>query len=312
MQQAFFSELSQAKSVLIAGAGGGFDVISGLPLYFYLRRQGVAVTLANLSFTELAFAESRQVFPQLYQISAHDAALPYFPEKYLLEFLQQRGEDPAVYAFAYDVGVQPLRAAYAWLAQTHQIDTIVLVDGGTDSLMFGDEAKVGTLVEDACSIIAAAKIPCARRLLLAIGFGVEHEFNHHACLQNIASLCESGDFLGSFSLTPQMPEGQAFLQLTAFLNQRMPLHTSIVTNSIAGAMRGAFGDIHVTARSRDSEQFLSPLMSLYWSFKLDGLAARIQFGAEIEHSQTMSEVAQAFKLSRIRNPRRAHQSIPLK
>ena len=30
----FFQKLSDSRRVLIAGAGGGFDVFSGLPLYF--------------------------------------------------------------------------------------------------------------------------------------------------------------------------------------------------------------------------------------------------------------------------------------
>jgi hypothetical protein len=34
------SRLKGARSVLIAGAGGGFDVFSGLPLYFLLRELG--------------------------------------------------------------------------------------------------------------------------------------------------------------------------------------------------------------------------------------------------------------------------------
>ena len=33
----FFQKLSDSRRVLIAGAGGGFDVFSGLPLYFLSR-----------------------------------------------------------------------------------------------------------------------------------------------------------------------------------------------------------------------------------------------------------------------------------
>lgn len=45
--------LASARHILIAGGGGGFDVFSGLPLYFRLRELGKTVTLANLSFTHL-------------------------------------------------------------------------------------------------------------------------------------------------------------------------------------------------------------------------------------------------------------------
>ena len=45
MKLPFFNELEKAQSVLIAGAGGGFDVFCGLPLYFALKREGKTVHL---------------------------------------------------------------------------------------------------------------------------------------------------------------------------------------------------------------------------------------------------------------------------
>jgi len=35
----FFKEIEKAQSILLAGAGGGFDIFSGLPLYFGLRNR---------------------------------------------------------------------------------------------------------------------------------------------------------------------------------------------------------------------------------------------------------------------------------
>src|SRR3954465_402545 len=54
----FFAELDRASAVLLAGAGGGFDVFSGLPLYFGLRQAGKQVHLANLSFSHLEGASA--------------------------------------------------------------------------------------------------------------------------------------------------------------------------------------------------------------------------------------------------------------
>src|SRR4029453_914015 len=48
-----FAALAPARSVLIAGAGGGFDVYAGLPLALALWHRGARVHLANLSFSEL-------------------------------------------------------------------------------------------------------------------------------------------------------------------------------------------------------------------------------------------------------------------
>src|SRR5690349_11958440 len=46
-----FAALAPARRVLIAGAGGGFDVYAGLPLALALWEKGVDVHLANLSFS---------------------------------------------------------------------------------------------------------------------------------------------------------------------------------------------------------------------------------------------------------------------
>jgi hypothetical protein len=46
-------QLKRAERVLIAGAGGGFDMFSGLPFYFALRDVGKAAFLVNLSFSFL-------------------------------------------------------------------------------------------------------------------------------------------------------------------------------------------------------------------------------------------------------------------
>jgi hypothetical protein len=43
--------LQDKKNILIAGAGGGFDIFAGLPLYFTLRNMGKTVHLANYSFS---------------------------------------------------------------------------------------------------------------------------------------------------------------------------------------------------------------------------------------------------------------------
>jgi len=48
-----FTRLTACKRVLIAGAGGGFDVYAGLPLALALVRLGKQVHLANLSFARL-------------------------------------------------------------------------------------------------------------------------------------------------------------------------------------------------------------------------------------------------------------------
>ncbi|BBL75549.1 DUF1152 domain-containing protein [Methylomagnum ishizawai] len=313
MKIPFFDALSDSKSILIAGAGGGFDVASGIPIYLYLRKLGKPVVLANLSFTALPSTDSEEICPGTYRITQESRDIPYFPEKFILEWLSTRGENPDIYACSNKLGVIPLGHAYSVITQKYGIDTLILVDGGTDSLMFGDEVGVGTIVEDACSIIAAAKVPIAHRYLVATGFGVDyfHDLNHHACLENIATLTRDGAYLGAIALTQDMDEGRDYLELVEYLNQRLPGYMSIVANSIASAIRGEFGNFHVTPRTKGSELFINPFMGLFWFFQLRGVAARIAFASKIDTSETMHEVAQGFRLFRAMTTRRTPKNIPL-
>ena len=51
--------LEESENILIAGAGGGFDIFCGLPLFFALEQAGKKVTLANYSFSRFSKALAR-------------------------------------------------------------------------------------------------------------------------------------------------------------------------------------------------------------------------------------------------------------
>src|SRR3954454_25066708 len=99
LQLPFFAELEGAKSILLAGAGGGFDVFSGLPLYFGLRAAGKRVHLANLSFSYLGGVEGRRLTPAVLEVTADSAATGYFPEFYLSRWFRAQGEEVPIYCF---------------------------------------------------------------------------------------------------------------------------------------------------------------------------------------------------------------------
>ncbi|MEJ2622770.1 MAG: DUF1152 domain-containing protein [Candidatus Thiodiazotropha sp.] len=312
MQIPFIQELTISNSILIAGAGGGFDIVHGLPLYLYLRSLDKKVVLANLSFTELQQSECTEVFAGTYQITGQSKSLAYFPEKNILNWLYCRNESPSMYAFSNEMGVVPLWEAYSYIVDSHAIDTLILIDGGTDSLMFGDETKVGTIVEDSCSIVATSELSIDRKYLAAIGFGVEHNIDHHSCLENIATLIKTGNYMGALSLTDSMPEGKAYIDLVEYLNATMTEHESIVSNSVASAMHGEFGDFHPTKRTQNSVQFISPLMSIFWFFRIEGIIAQLRFASEIKDTTTMYEITKKIQKFRYLNKHRSYKNIPLK
>ena len=41
-------QLTDCKNLLIAGMGGGFDIFCGLPIYFELKKRGIACKLTKM------------------------------------------------------------------------------------------------------------------------------------------------------------------------------------------------------------------------------------------------------------------------
>ncbi|MGQ5633446.1 MULTISPECIES: DUF1152 domain-containing protein [unclassified Streptomyces] len=273
----FFTRLRGARRVLVAGAGGGFDVYAGLPLALALRSAGSEVHLANLSFSDLyGLGTDHWVAPDVAAVRP-DTPLrgDYFPERSLARWLREQGLPDTVYAFPL-TGVEPLRAAYRELAgHLGGLDAVVLVDGGTDILMRGDEHGLGTPEEDMASLAAVAGLEeVPHRLVACLGFGVDayHGVNHSLVLENLATLDRAGGYLGAFSLPRDSAEGAAYLDAVAHAQRCHAGHPSIVHGSVAAAVRGDFGDVRFTERTGGSELFVNPLMSLYFCVDLPALA----------------------------------------
>ncbi|MFG2593716.1 DUF1152 domain-containing protein [Streptomyces sp. NPDC048438] len=289
-----FTRLADAERILVAGAGGGFDIYSGLPLALSLLHQGKQVHLANLSFSALeGLPTDDWAAPDLAAVTPGSAPhQSYFPERTLAQWLHQHDYPSTVYAFP-QTGVRPLRSAYEALLDLHRIDAVVLVDGGTDILMRGDEAGLGTPEEDLASVAALAALDdVPTRLVVSVGFGVDayHGVNHSHVLENIAALERDGAYLGAFSIPRATREGALYLDAVEHAQQHTPQHPSIVNGSIAAAVRGSFGDVRFTDRTRGSELFVNPLMSLYFAFDLPGLAARCLYLDRIEDTYLMRQV----------------------
>ena len=128
-------------------------------------------------------------------------------------------------------GVQGLAEAYQKVVEREKIDTIIVCDGGTDSLMFGNEPGLGTPQEDMTTIAAVNSLKSVnQKFLFCIGLGVDcfHGVVHDSFLENVATLQKQGGYFGSFSLTNDMSEAQKFKEIYL---ASLPLN-SIVSSSI--------------------------------------------------------------------------------
>jgi hypothetical protein len=308
-----FDELQASRNVLIAGAGGGFDVFSGLPIYFALRDQGKQVFLANLSFSNLTEATGIRLSPAALVVNADShGAQKYFPEKYLCEWFRTRGEEVEVCCF-HRVGVTPVQVGYERVCREWGIDTILLADGGTDSLMRGDEVNLGTPQEDMVSIAAVDELPIQRTFLVCTAFGVDryHGINHAQYLEAVAALSKTGDFLGAFSFLNAMEEVRLYQEAYTYVEQRMAF-PSIVSTSMISAVNGEYGDYHATSRTHGSTLWINPLMNMYWAFRLAGVAARCFYLDDLKKTRRYHEVNEVIgRFRATHTPIKPWQDIPV-
>jgi hypothetical protein len=291
----FFEALGDARRVLIAGAGGGFDVYAGLPLGLSLLADGRTVYFGSLSLVNL-YGLDRSVWlePGVAAVTPETAFHEdYFPERTLAHWLEQQALPSTVYAFP-RTGVRPLRGAYRRLVKRLDLDAIVLVDGGTDILMRGDEAALGTPVEDATSLAAVAATRVPTRLVASIGFGVDayHGINHVQVLENIAALDRDGAYLGAFSVPSHGREAALYRDAVEHARAGTPGRSSIVNGQIAAALTGAAGDVSLDGRTTGAPLFVNPLMAMYFTFDLAGLAARSLYLDRLRATDDMLQVSQ--------------------
>lgn len=292
MNPPFLDQLAGTANVLLVGAGGGYDIYCGLPLYHYLRARGKRVHLASLNFESPPDSWGTRLADGLVEMRApRDVPPKIGAETCLALWFAALGQDVPIYCFG-AAGVQRLLEHYRRLQAHLGFDALVLVDGGTDSLLRGDEPGLGSPGEDLASLVAAHLLPAPTRLLVSLGFGLD--YHHHVChayvLEAAADLTAGGDFLGAFSLLPGMAEFLFLEQALRFTADRPEARLSIIASSVVAAGRGCFGDHHATARTRGSTLFLSPLTSMYWGFQVDGLARRCLYLEQLKSTRTRGEV----------------------
>lgn len=93
-------------------------------------------------------------------------------------------------------------------------------------------------------------------------------------LENIATLAADGSYLGAFSIPRHSRPGELYLDAVDHAQAETTARPSIVHGQIAAALRGQFGDVQFTERTRASTLFVNPLMAIYFTFDLDGIGTK--------------------------------------
>jgi hypothetical protein len=167
------SALENSQCVLVAGAGGGFDVYAGLPIYERLRSLGKKVFLANLSFVCLGDTNAQSLTQALYAVEPTTTGADVFSRAHLGAVSFSPWGECQGFAFE-KMGVRPVREGYTHLVQSLNLDAIVL----RDPLHRHAEGcrchpSTSTPAEDMTSLAAVAAINVPTRIVACVRFGVD-------------------------------------------------------------------------------------------------------------------------------------------
>jgi len=216
----------------------------------------------------------------------------YFPEYRLVQGLKKYGVDMTVYIFL-DCGIKYLTEAYNRVIEIEKVDTVVLIDGGTDSLMTGSEKGLGTPYEDVSSIVAVYSTNVKNKFLYCLGYNIDkfHGVTDESFLQNTSDLIKHDYFIGCYMLNKKDKSTQKYIDI--FLKSKP--ESSIVNSHIISAILGCYGNHKcewLEHRLGDSVQYIHPLMGLYWIYSLEGVYKNLAYDVE-----KLKETTEGFDIS---------------
>jgi len=279
----------EVKNILITGCGGGFDFTHGMLIYPELKRLNKNVTIGSFSFgsphniseADIIWQEKTPAGECLVKkvFATSIGAARYCPEVRLCSYLDIKypQEKPhMVYAYnARLFSVPMLTRLYEQFIKDHEIDTIIIIDGGTDSLMKGDEDGLGDPIEDCVSVTTAALLrknnpKIKHTILLAVGFGMDR-FNNVSdaeSMKAVAELTKLGGFKGSISIESTSKGFQFYKQCIEHINAGQTFR-SVMSLGMIAATEGNFGyqvPAEASSRVREGNLYLWPLMAMIWGF----------------------------------------------
>lgn len=303
---------------LVAGCGGGYDVVCALPVALALHQAGQPFCLTSYSFSELKQVQGAEALdPLCLRVDRHCQPPPegYCPEIHLCRWWYETfQEDISVYCYR-KVGVRPLAERLAELCRRHALRAVVIVDAGVDGLFHGDEFELGTPETDTASLLAGYLQDGLRRICAFTAFGTEgtgYAVRHADALQRMSELIARGGCLGVSALLPQNSIGQWFQSCVDFIHEQMgPQWTSHMAASLVAALRGKFGEQTLSERCLTHPIWVSPLTQLYWFFDLETLAQARPYLKQALESDSLGQLHDLIQDYRHQQPPRARLDIPI-
>jgi len=317
MIPSFLKSLSQenVKNIFLTGCGGGFDFVHTLLLYKELNcNLGKNVIIGSYSFGSPEQIEGGDIVFQKQNLivrkvdgSCSNLNFHYLPEISLCQFLDREHPDQAphfIYAYyARAFCIPVLCEFYEQICSEHEVHAIVSMDGGSDSLMAGDESGLGDPIEDAVSIGAISRVSTPTvifRFLMCVGLGADrfNDVSDASSLRAISELTEAGGFLGGICIEPSS-EGFLFYKKALDYIYTQQQFQSVLSGVIVCSVEGCYGSSTVpdflkkSRRVKRGDVFLWPLSGIIWAFNINVVAERSKIVSWISECTSPHECARA-------------------
>lgn len=249
------------KTILIIGCGGGFDFTHSLLIIPTILEFGKKFVIVSNSFTpetmikdqELVYTD--KIYPKAKAFLMKPSKIThkeYYPEGHFVNFLEEklgkRHGNVVYYTNSGNMDDVSNHEFLSMICEKHKIDGIITIDGGSDSLMRGDESNIATVYEDYLSLLVADDMMKERRnkikfaTLIAVGFGVDRYsgVTDASTMRAVAELTRMGGFLGSCSIMPGSKGLNMYSDFCQYISERME-EKSIVSSMILSSAVGQFG-----------------------------------------------------------------------
>jgi len=299
------SLLVEGERFLIGGLGGGCDIGNALPTAFALALMGKEVFLCGVhrsgvgALREAELVEERgirclaKVSPASYWREAERLPEPIVAElltsgQYGLRLPGLRGE--SIFVISREEGVRQMAKAFAFLKDVLELDGVILVDGGGDSIVFGHEPALATAIGDAMTIAAFSNLEGAVQGVVALGADVEIPLK--VLLSNLKKLGERDAILGG--LRPRGRARALFLRASSILLSRTRSNSLNVLYLSAKGLRSA-----IRVRGRRLE--ITPLQA--YTFMIDPrsvaeLSHVVRLAKEHDEFDRIKEALREFRRAR--------------
>ena len=253
----------KSKKALVIGIGGGGDIVGAVPTSNYLNLLGVKTILGGLTWERLPIdpQPGPRTFSEIINLELISETTAFansktrtktgvrFAASRVAEFFNSK-------TILVDInkGVQGVVKGLTETAEKLNLDLIIGVDVGGDSIARGTEVTLKSPLADSTMVSALAQLKVPS-ILGVIGIGCDGELTIQELLDDIAHIIKLGGYIGARGLTT------SDLVLLEKLVKKIPTE---VSSMVVEAARGKTGIFKIRGGTRVAN--LSPLAIITFYF----------------------------------------------